>query len=62
MHFSSVQFFISPPPYCECLIGKLQNDMSGLVSQLKQIQKNNAELDEANRALALKVFFFSLIE
>nr|XP_016450122.1 PREDICTED: girdin-like [Nicotiana tabacum] len=32
-----------------------ENDMSGLVSQLKQIQKNNAELDEANRALALKL-------
>nr|XP_009778543.1 PREDICTED: uncharacterized protein LOC104227875 [Nicotiana sylvestris] len=32
-----------------------ENDMSGLVSQLKQVQKNNAELDEANRALASRL-------
>ncbi|OIT30710.1 hypothetical protein A4A49_17939 [Nicotiana attenuata] len=32
-----------------------ESDMSGLVSQLKQVQKNNAELDEANRALASKL-------
>ncbi|KAF3669387.1 putative DNA-directed RNA polymerase II subunit RPB7-like [Capsicum annuum] len=32
-----------------------ENDITGLVSQLKVVQKNNAELDEENRALASKL-------
>ncbi|XP_059289252.1 uncharacterized protein LOC132042739 isoform X2 [Lycium ferocissimum] len=32
-----------------------ENDITGLVSQLKNMQKNNAELDEENRALASKL-------
>lgn len=32
-----------------------ENDITGLVSQLKVVQKKNAELDEENRALGLKL-------
>lgn len=33
----------------------MQNDISGLVSQLQDLQKRNAELDEENKKLTSKV-------
>lgn len=33
----------------------MQVDISGLVSQLKDLQKKNAELEENNRTLSVKV-------
>lgn len=37
-----------------------QTDVGALYSQLKQLQRKNAEMEEHNRILSTKVFFFCL--